>query len=148
MSNKPKKDQKHKMGYLGAYTADNIESLKIQAKSGGIREYFIEGAAEDRAVDCSHRREGILFGCVHWGRKRSVAQFFVIRANYGGKDVFVATPLPLDPDRHIDGKGIFKEPRFGDESAKRLLDDLVRINPENRLELELIWAAYEKRSRT
>ncbi|MGA2078221.1 MAG: hypothetical protein ABSH52_32420 [Terriglobia bacterium] len=148
MSDKLKENQNHKMGYLGAYTVENIESLKKQAESGGITQYLIEHADEARTVDYSHRPEGILFGCVQWGRKRSAEQFFVIRANYGDHDILVATPLPLNRDRHIDSKGIFEEPRFGDESAENLLDDLIRINPENRHELERIREAYNKRART
>ena len=86
--------------------------------------------------------KGILFGCIQRGKKRSAEQFFVIRAKYGRDDVLVPTPLPLDFDKHTDGKGIFSPPRFGDGSARRLLGDLAKINPEERLKLERIWRAY------
>ena len=142
MTNKPKKRQDHRMEYLGAYTRDNVASLKRQSKRGTIKVYFIERTRWPRRVEPPHQMKGILFGCIQRGKKRSAEQFFVIRAKYGRDDVLVPTPLPLDFDKHTDGKGIFSPPRFGDGSARRLLRDLAKINPEERLKLERIWRAY------
>jgi len=142
MTSRPEKRQDHKMEYLGAYTRNNVASLKEQSKRGKIDFYYIELKKWPRRVEPPHQMKGILFGYIQWGKKRSAEQFFVIRAKYGKDDVLVPTPLPMDFDRHTDGKGIFSPPRFGDKSAKSLIQDLARINPEERLKLERIWKAY------
>ena len=138
MGDRPNKNQVHVMGYLGAYTVDNVAFLKEQLKRGKIQRYFAEHKKEPRRVHAPRKLKGILFGCIQWGGKRSAVQFFVIRVMFGKDDVLVPTPLPLNAERHTDGKGIFEAPHFGDKSATRLLNDLIRINPEIRFELERI----------
>jgi hypothetical protein len=58
-----------------------------------------------------------------------------------GKDEFVAVgverivlraPVLLVTERHTDGKGFFEDPLFGDDSAMRLLVDMIIANPERR----------------
>ena len=143
MTNKPKKRQDHMMEYLGTYTRDNIASLQEQSRRGMIEIFYIEHKKWRRKVELPHNAKGILFGCVQRGKKRSAEQFFVIRAKYGKDEVLVPTPLPLDFDKHIDGKkGIFSPPRFGDRSANNLIDDLAKINQQERRKLERIRKAY------
>jgi hypothetical protein len=146
MSAKSKKPQDHEVECLGAYTPKNVASLKKQAKPGKIRKYFIGTSEHPRKLDLSHKRTGILFGYIERAKKGWGKQFFCIRAN----DVLVPTPLPLDPKRHTDGKGFFPNFLISDESAERLLDDLIEINRERKPELDQIRGALKKlmRSRT
>lgn len=41
-------------------------------------------------------------------------------------------PILLISERHTDGKGLFTGPHIGDESAARLLVDMIVANPERR----------------
>ena len=147
MGAKSKKPQDHEVQYLGAYTPKNVANLKKQAKPGKIRKYFIGTSEHPRKLDLSHKRTGILFGYIERANKGWGKQFFCIRAKYGANDVLVATPLPLDPKRHTDDKGFFENPLISDEPAKNLLDDLIKINPESKSELEQIKTAYSWRTR-
>ncbi len=47
-------------------------------------------------------------------------------------DVVLRAPVLLIPERHTDGKGFFSAPQFGDDSAMRLLVDMIVENPEKR----------------
>ena len=47
-------------------------------------------------------------------------------------EVVLRAPVLLIPERHTDGKGFFAPPQFGDDSAMRLLVDMIVANPENR----------------
>ena len=147
MGARSKKPQDHEVEYLGAYTPKNVANLKKQAKSGGIREYFVGTSRGPRPTEPSRKGSGILFGYIERAKKGWGKQFFCIRAKYGANDVLVATPLPLDPKRHTDGKGFFANPLISDESAKNLLDDLIKINLESKSELEQIKTAYPWRTR-
>jgi len=142
MTNRPEKRQDHMMEYLGAYTRDNVASLQEQSRRGMIEIFYIEHKKWRRKVEIPHKVKGILFGCVQRDKKRSAEQFFAIRAKYGKYEVLVPTPLPMIFKRHTDGKGIFAPPRFGDRSAENLIDDLAKINPEERRKLKRIWKAY------
>jgi hypothetical protein len=88
-----------------------------------------------------------LFGYIERAKKGWGRQFFCMRAKYGANDVLVATPLPLYPKRHTDRKGFFANPLISDQSAKNLLHDLMKINPESKPELEQIETAYPWRPR-
>jgi len=146
MSAKSKKPQDHEVQYLGAYTPKNVANLKKQAKSGGIREYFVGASRGPRPTEPSRKGNGILFGYIERAKKGWGRQFFCISAN----GILVATPLPLDPKQHTDGKGFFPSFLISDKSAKNMLDDLMKINPENESELGQIDRALEElmRSRT
>jgi hypothetical protein len=145
MRNEPKERQDHKMQYLGAYTVRNVASLKKQqGKPKRKLKYFIGHDKRARSLALSDKPNGIWFFCVERAKKGSGRQFFVIQAEYDETDLLLPTPLPLDFERHTDGKGIFSPPRFGDGSARRLLHDLAKINPEKRLELEQLWRCYRE----
>jgi hypothetical protein len=134
--------QPHVMDYLGTYTPRNIGSLKEQFdKNGKIVTYYVQADSRPRR-DTTPLPTGILFAAVQWGSRRQHEQFWVIRAQYGSVDVLVPTPIPMIRKRHTDGKSIFSCPSFGDESAKNLLDDLIRANPESRGKLEQIRSEY------
>ena len=80
--------------------------------------------------------DGIFFGYLECRGKKFVA----VRAEYGGYDVFVKNPVELEPPRHTDKKGFGpNSSRFGDDSAERLLGDLITKNPE-QAELRAIAA--------
>ena len=145
MSNKPKRHQDHKMEYLGAYTKENVASLKKQHANGqGIRQYLTGHSKSHRLLDPSDEPNGIWFFCVERAKKGSGRQFFAIRVKHDTFDVLVPTPLPLDFKRHTDDKGIFLPFRISNKSATHLLDDLITINPEKTTmrKLQQIKAAY------
>lgn len=49
------------------------------------------------------------------------------------ENVVLLRPLKLDKGRHSDGKGYGpKASQFGDDSARRLLDDIISQNPFQR----------------
>lgn len=50
----------------------------------------------------------------------------------GVDDLVLRAPVLLIKARHTDGKGLFNPPQFKDESAMRLLVDMIIANPENR----------------
>lgn len=61
----------------------------------------------------------------------------------GVDDLVLRAPVLLIPGRHTDGKGFFAPPQFGDESAMRLLVDLIIANPESRDTLARSFGDWE-----
>lgn len=55
--------------------------------------------------------------------------------------VILDEPLKMDSARHLDGKGHGPgQTKFGDESARRLLADAIRLNPDKaEAILEHVW---------
>ena len=115
-----KRRLRHAIGYLGRFER-NFSRLKP-----GLRRYErADGSFRD--VDERPRNaDGVFFGYMERTGKRFVA----VRAQFGGADVVVTNPVSLRPSRHTDGKGFGPNPsRFGDDSAERLLIDLIAANP-------------------
>lgn len=50
----------------------------------------------------------------------------------GVGDIVLRAPVLLVQERHTDGKGFFSGPHFGDDSAMRLIVDMIVANPEYR----------------
>lgn len=120
---------KHSIGYLGRFER-SFASLKP-----GVREYVREDGSLGKVDERPRDVDGVFFGYMECDGKRFVA----VRAQYGEADVVVQNPVPLNPSRHTDGKGFGPNPsRFGDESAERLLIDLIAANPAQAQELKRV----------
>lgn len=120
---------KHSIGYLG-HLDRNFQNLR-PAPRHYVRDDGSLGEVADRPRDI----DGIFFGYLECSSKTFVA----VRAQYGDHDVILTTPVPLEPSRHTDGKGFGPNPsRFGDNSARHLLADMIAKNPEVAAELRCI----------
>jgi hypothetical protein len=130
----------HAIGYLGHYDRD-FRDLKP-----GVRRYRRKDGTTGPIALRPKNVGGIFFGYLECQGKKFVA----VRAEYGGHDVFVNNPVKLSPPRHTDGKGLGpNSSRFGDDSARHLLADMIAENPE-RAELRSIaaklgWSTSEAR---
>lgn len=109
---------KHAIGYLGRFDRD-FEKLRPNPST-----YTLDGTA--RNVDKRPATlDGIFFGYMELPGKRYVA----VRAQYGELDVILKTPVPINPPRHTDSKKVGPVPTtFGDDSASRLLADMIAAN--------------------
>jgi len=60
--------------------------------------------------------------------------------------VILDVPLKIDPACHTDGKRFGPNPMlFGDDSAKRLLADAIRLNPQKaEAVIDYVWAGIGK----
>ncbi len=112
---------KHAIGYLGHYDRD-FAGLKR-----GVQRYTRKDGTTGQVALRPKGVDGIFFGYLECSGKKFVA----VRAEYDGHDVFVKVPVPLKPARHTDKKGFGpNSSRFGDDSAQRLLSDMILANPE------------------
>lgn len=112
---------RHSIGYLGWFDR-SFPNLRA-----GVREYVREDGAVGKVDDRPEDVNGVFFGYM----ERPGKTFVAVRAHYEEIDVVLATPVPLDSSRHTDGKGFGPIPsRFGDESASRLLADMIAANPQ------------------
>ena len=79
--------------------------------------------------------DGVFFGYLE---KRG-REFVAVRARYLGALVNLDNPVRLDPPRHTDGKKFGPHSsKFGDESARNLLCDMIDSNPSQAGELTRI----------
>jgi len=86
----------------------------------------------------SKSADGLEFGFME---KRGTGAFAVTVG-----PVILDVPLKIDPARHTDGKGFGPSPMlFGDGSAKRLLADVIRLNPQKaEAVIDYVWAGMGK----
>ena len=111
---------RHSIGYLGHYDR-SFEDLHPEP-----REYVREDGSLGRVNERPKDVNGVFFGYMECRGKTFVA----VRAQYSNLDIILKKPVRLDPIRHTDGKGFGPNPsRFGDESAGRLLADMIAANP-------------------
>jgi hypothetical protein len=82
--------------------------------------------------------DGIAFGYME-GRGK---EFFAVSV----ENVILDAPIRIDTDRHTDGKGFPPQGAiFGDESAQRLLADILRANPSRAEEIvAALWSALRR----
>ena len=120
---------KHSIGYLGHFERDFTNLCP--GKSEYVREDGSLGKIDERPENV----DGVFFGYLECKGR----EFVAVRARYGELDVFLKKPVPLIPTRHTDGKGFGPKPaRFGDESAARLLADMIDANPSEAPQLKKI----------
>jgi hypothetical protein len=120
---------RHAIGYLGRFER-SFATLKP-----GVRRYVREDGSFGDVDERPRDADGVFFGYMECDGKRFVA----VRVQHGSDDLVVRNPVPLDPPRHTDGKGFGPNPsRFGDDSAERLLIDLIAANPAQASELKRV----------
>src|SRR5437899_1829431 len=117
------------MGYLGRYE-DGFHRLQENP-----REYLREDAETAKVFQRPASVTGVFFGYLECPQRKFVA----VRAQFEDIDVILQTRVTLDPPRHTDGKGFGpKSSLFGDESASRLLADMIAANPTAAVPLRQI----------
>jgi hypothetical protein len=81
--------------------------------------------------------DGIVFGYMEKSKRGLGAdRFYAVKV----EDVILDRPVRIDPKRHTDGKRFGPIPsQFGDDSASRLLADIVEENPGQEDELRAIY---------
>jgi len=120
---------KHSIGYLGHYDR-SFADLRP-----GIRDHLREDGSVGHVDERPPEVDGVFFGYM----ERQGKTFVAVRAQYGELDVVVRHAVLLDRARHTDGKGFGPNPsRFGDDSASRLLADMIAANPDSAHELRQI----------
>jgi hypothetical protein len=120
---------KNAIGYLGRFER-SFGDLKP-----GVNEYLREDGSRGQVDERPQNVDGVFFGYMECDSKRFVA----VRAEYEDDDIVLANPVPLQPQRHTDGKSFGPNPsRFGDESAERLLIDMIAKTPDQAQQLKRI----------
>ena len=122
-------DQLHSIGYLGPFEP-NFHRL------GTFYETYINRDGETGPIgEPAKNADGVFFGYLE---KRG-REFVAVRARYLGALVNLDNPVRLDPPRHTDGKKFGPHSsKFGDESARNLLCDMIDSNPSQAGELTRI----------
>jgi hypothetical protein len=127
----------HSIGYLG------YRSLNEQ--HGGRCGFQVRPDGRLEKLDPKPKKvDGIWFGYMELDetglQPTSPQRYVVTRVEYMEIDVCVTVPVKLD-ERHMDGKKVgFSPPYFGDESARRLLTDLIAANPDQAKALGTVLA--------
>lgn len=86
---------------------------------------YLDREGVEKPVDeASPKVDGLRFRYMECRGKEFVA--------VGVDDVALRAPVLLISERHTDGKGFFAPPQFGDDSAMRVLVDMIIANPESR----------------
>ncbi len=119
----------HAIGYLGCFERD-FSSIGPRFTKYTNRE------GVKKAVDVRPSNvDGVWFAYM----EGPGMEYFAVRAQYGTRDIFLKTPVRLIPERHTDGKGFGpQQSRFGDESASRLLRDIIAANSDLANELKAL----------
>ena len=118
---------RHTLLYMGRLSL-NFDALTPQTKY-----YRKPDGTEALHSQASKLADGVAFGYM----EKPGAGAFAVSIG----PVILDVPLKLEPSRHSDGKEFGPNPSlFGDESARRLLADAIRINPQKaEVILEHVW---------
>lgn len=113
---------RHEFVYMGPH------DWNIHRRGPGFGEYVRRNRTIESIGARPDRVEGLWFGLM----EESVRQFWVVSVElppYG--TIYVDNPVLIDPPTHSDGKGFGPvATAIEDESAKRLLQDLIAENPD------------------
>lgn len=86
---------------------------------------YVDRGGVEKAVDLpSPKVDGFVFRYMECQEKEFVA--------VGVNKLVLRVPVLLIQARHTDGKGFFAPPQFQNDSATRLLVDMIVANPESR----------------
>jgi hypothetical protein len=122
----------HALMYHGGFEV-NFPSLKPGARS------FLGSDGKERVLgEWPDEADGLRVGYMERAGKRFVA----VRVMDDQADVVLTNELLIDPPIHMGyGKRFGAEPTvIQDDSAKRLLDDIITKNPDQAAELEAMRA--------
>jgi hypothetical protein len=117
----------HALMYQGGFEA-NFPRLK-----SGARTFLGSDGSERMIPDWPDEADGLRVGYMEKAGKRFVA----VRVMDGEEDIVLEHELLIDPPSHMGfGKRFSPEPTLiEDEVARRLLDDIIEKNPDQRAEL-------------
>ncbi len=129
----------HTIMYYGPFTP-NFDRLK--KSKGQFRVQRPENKGYWFVDDPPEKVDGIVFAFMEKSVRAGDGEHdsFAVKV----EDIFLDTPVRLNPDQHTDGKGFGPNgyTYFGDESAKRLLLDAIRMNPKHRVSLMAIYSQH------
>ena len=134
------KDRVHTIRYLGRY---HLNASRLKDFKGQIDNYkrIDENGKEWELQTPPKKVDGIIFGDMEKGKEglSEADRYYAVCVG----NTILQNPICLNSDLHIDGKGFGPQStQFGDESAERLLVDIIKANPEQRGELEEIYSRY------
>ena len=115
----------HTFLYYGHYDR-NFHRLTV-----GTSTYIDKDGNESSAEEASKNVDGLHFRYMQLPFDEFVAVGVTDTLGKRGSIVLRA-PVLIVPQRHTDGKGFLNGPHFGDDSAARLLVDMIVANPEHR----------------
>jgi len=128
----------HTIIYHGRFTP-NFERLRRDKQDFLI--LGVDGKERFPVEPPSAKVDGIVFGYMEKSKLASDPKRGIFAVKVA--DIVLEHPIELKPRRHSDGKGYGpKDPLFGDQSAKRLLRDMIAKNPEQETELMAIYHKY------
>lgn len=129
---------RHTIIYHGRYS---LNFDRLQACKDNPSEF--KGLDEENntwEIDVPSRKvNGIVFGYMEKGKVQlpDSERFFAVRV----ENIVLDNPVKLERDVHTDGKGFGpKSSQFGDESANRLLNDIIKANPLQKAALMNIYS--------
>lgn len=103
----------------------------------------LDGEGKERPIGpAAEKVDGIVFGFMEEASERPKKDRF---HEVAVEDIVLDNPLLLIPDRHTDGKSFGPSAsQCGDDSAKALLDDIIRDNPAQVAALGEVRQRYFK----
>ena len=130
----------HTVLYHGRY---NLNLDRLREYEGHLHDFkrLDEEGNEWELESPSKNVKGIVFGYMEKGKEGlpDTDRFFAVRV----EDVVLRNPIRLEPDLHTDGKWFGPQPsQFEDESARKLLADIIEANPEQSTELMRIYNRF------
>jgi len=131
---------RHTIIYHGRYSLNFNRLLACKDKPSEFKRLDEENKTLE--IDAPSRNvNGIVFGYMEKGKVQlpDGERFFAVRV----EDVILDNPVKLERDVHTDGKGFGPiSSQFGDESANRLLNDIIMANPQQKAALMKIYNRF------
>ena len=115
----------HTILYFGHFDR-NFHRLTVETTT-----YFDKDDVEKEVEEASKNADGLQFQYMQCRFDEFVA--VGVKDTLGSRGVIVLrAPVLLIGERHTDRKGFLNGPHFGEDSAMRLLVDMIIANPEHR----------------
>ncbi len=132
--------RRHTIIYYGRYSL-NFE--RLHACKDNLTDFMrLDKENRPRQIEApAETIDGIVFGYMEKGKEElpDSERFFAVRV----EDVVIGNPIRLVPELHTDGKWFGPvSSQFGNESAERLLSDIIAVNPEQDLVLIAIYNKF------
>ena len=130
----------HTILYLGRY---RLNIGRLHEHTGSILTFkrLIEDGVFLPTAGPSDKVDGIVFGYMEKGYEGLSTKdaFHAVSV----EDIVLDQTILLVPDRHTDGKWFGPSPsKFGDNSARALLRDIIAANPAKVAELKEVYQRY------
>jgi hypothetical protein len=129
----------HTIIYLGRYSINYPRLHSLGPVTGFVR---LDGAGAESPIDApSPKVDGIVFGYMERGYEGLSTEdaFCAVAVD----DIVLDQKIKLVPDKHTDGKWFGpNSSTFGDTSARSLLEDIIRENPQQAAKLQAVYTQY------